>query len=278
MTRMPLFALALAALAAPALAQEAEAPAEGATDEATQDPAAEQPAEGEAAEAAPEPSPEAAPEPGPEPGGLSESQGGTGALVDAEGNEIGNASISATASGHTVVLVNAEGVPEGVHGVHIHMVGACEGPTFESAGEHLGSGESEHGVLAEGGPHVGDLPNATVGPDGQLAMDGVAIGLTLDMVFDEDGSALIVHAEPDDYASQPGGNSGDRIACAVIELPQDTVDDATTDAAVTEEEAAAQSPEASDDGEPAEPADEAEQAVETEEATEGEAATEGSGG
>lgn len=274
MTRLPLFALALAALVTPAFAQEAEAPAEGATDEVAQDPAAtEQPAEGEAAEPATDEA--------PEPGGLSESQGGTGALVDAEGSDIGNASISATASGHTVVLVNAEGVPEGVHGVHIHMVGACEGPTFESAGEHLGSGESEHGVLAEGGPHVGDLPNATVGPDGQLAMDGVAIGLTLDMVFDEDGSALIVHAEPDDYASQPGGNSGDRIACAVIELPEDTVDDATQDAAVTEEEAAAASPEASDDAEPAEPADETEQAVETEgegTASEGEAATDGSGG
>ena len=293
MTRLPLFALALAALVAPAFAQEAEAPAEGATDEVAQDPAAaEQPAEGEAPAEAPaegEAAAEPAGEASPEPGGLSESQGGTGALVDAEGNEIGNASISATASGHTVVLVNAEGVPEGVHGVHIHMVGACEGPTFESAGEHLGSGESEHGVLAEGGPHVGDLPNATVGPDGQLAMDGVAIGLTLDMVFDEDGSALIVHAEPDDYASQPGGNSGDRIACAVIELPDDTVDDASADAPVTEEEAAAQSPEASDDAEPAEPANETEQAVETEgeEATEGtegeapaegEAATEGSGG
>lgn len=241
MTRLPLFALALAAWAAPALAQEAPA----------------------------------APEQGDGPTDEARTQGGTGALVDAEGNQLGNVSVSASGSGHTLTLVKAEGLPEGLHGVHLHMVGACEGPDFESAGAHIGEGE--HGVLAEGGPHQGDLPNATVGADGQLAMDGVAIGLTLEAIFDEDGSALIVHAEPDDYASQPGGNSGDRIACAVIELPEDTVDDATEDADVTEEEAAAQSPEASDDAGPAEPADESEPAAETEEGGAADGA-EGSGG
>jgi Cu-Zn family superoxide dismutase len=108
-------------------------------------------------------------------------------------------------------------------------VGACEGPSFESAGEHIGGGD-EHGVYTDTGPHPGDLPNAHVGPDEQIALEAFAIGLTLDMVFDEDGSALIVHESPDDYTTQPGGNSGDRIACAVIEPPTGTMTDETVDA------------------------------------------------
>ena len=182
---LPIVAFA-AALALPALAQDepAEPEATTATEEATADAAT--------------------------------SVGGTGALVNAEGASLGNASVSLTASGHAVVLINAEGIPEGIHGVHLHMVGACEGPAFESAGEHI-TLERQHGVQAEEGPHEGDLPNAHVGADGMLAYDGVAMGLTEELLYDEDGSALMVHANEDDYTSQPGGASGDRIACAVIE-------------------------------------------------------------
>lgn len=177
LTTLPLAAL-LAALALPAVAQET------ATEDATEDAAT--------------------------------SVGGTGALVNAEGTQLGNVSVSLTASGNALVVINAEGIPEGVHGIHLHMVGACEGPTFESAGEHLNSGH-QHGVQAEDGPHEGDLPNGHVGTDGILAFDGVAMGVTEALLYDEDGSALIVHADPDDYTSQPGGASGDRLACAVIE-------------------------------------------------------------
>ena len=220
MKQLSLAALALAALTAPAFAQDA--PAEG------------------------------------------ESQGGTGGLMAADGGQLGNVSVSATPSGHALVLINAEGFPEGVHGVHLHQVGACEGPTFESAGPHIGE-EGQHGVRIEAGPHPGDLPNAHVGSDGQLMMEGFAIGLTLDMVFDEDGSALVVHARPDDYESQPGGESGDRIACAVIEPAPATMADETVDAG---EEEPADEPLA---------VDEAQQEQETEEET-GEDGGEGSGG
>ena len=144
------------------------------------------------------------------------SQGGTGALVNGEGAQLGNASVSITASGVALVTMQAEGIPEGAHGVHLHMVGTCEGPTFESAGEHIGDGH-EHGIMSADGPHPGDLPNVTAMADGTVTYEVFAAGLTQDLLFDEDGSALIVHAEPDDYATQPTGGSGDRIACAVIE-------------------------------------------------------------
>lgn len=194
MTRTPILGLALAALALPAFAQDEPAPAaEAATDAAQADAA--------------------------------ESQGGTGALVNAEGAQLGNVSVSLTASGVTLVTMQAEGITEGVHGLHLHTVGACEGPTFESAGDHLADGR-DHGIMSADGPHPGDLPNATAASDGTVTYEAFAAGLTAEMLFDEDGTALLVHAGPDDYTSQPSGNSGDRIACAVIEPGGDLAPDA----------------------------------------------------
>ena len=236
MTRSPILALALAALAAPVMAQDAARPAENQPQTESQETrptnqTSQETTEGLTEQQAASDQPEDA-----MPAGQ-ESQGGTGGLVDAEGNEIGNVSVSATASGHALVLVNAEGLPEGIHGMHLHLVGACAGPSFESAGEHI-SGGDEHGVMTDTGPHPGDLPNAQVGADGVLNMETFAIGLSMDMVFDEDGSALIVHADADDYTTQPGGNSGDRIACAVIQAAPGTMSDETTDASVVGGEAA----------------------------------------
>ncbi|TNC69868.1 superoxide dismutase family protein [Rubellimicrobium roseum] len=263
MTRTPILALALAALSVPALAQEAARPAEEQPQTESEETrptnqTSQQTTEGLTEQEAQADQPEDAMPT------TTDSQGGTGGLVAGDGTELGNVSVSATASGHALVLINAEGLREGIYGIHLHMVGQCEGPSFESAGEHIGGGD-EHGVMADTGPHPGDLPNAHVGPDEQIALEAFAIGLTMDMVFDEDGSALIVHAEPDDYTTQPGGNSGDRIACAVIEPAPGTMSDETQDANVSEEEAAAQSPEQSDQGGQAEPADESQNAVETEE-------------
>ena len=232
MTRLPSLALALAVLAAPAFAQdeptdETARPAEDQPETESQETrptnqTSQQTTEGQTeTEAAADQPEDAMPV-------SEESQGGTGGLVAGDGTELGNVSISATASGHALVLVNAEGFREGTYAMHIHQVGVCEGPTFESAGEHIGGGD-EHGVMTDTGPHPGDLPNAVVGPDEQLALEAFAIGLTMDQVFDEDGSAFMVHASPDDYTTQPGGNSGDRIACAVIEPAPGTMADETVD-------------------------------------------------
>lgn len=226
MIRTPTLALALAALAWPAFAQDAASQqAEEGTEPATaEQDTAEMPADDAAATEAVR-------------ADADMSQGGTGALVNGEGAQIGNASVSITASGEALVLVQAEGIPEGVHGIHLHMVGACEGPTFESAGEHIADGH-EHGVMAADGPHPGDLPNATALADGTVTYEAFAAGLTMDLLFDADGSALMIHAEPDDYATQPGGASGDRIACAVIEAGGEMAPGATD----TNEDGAAEEP------------------------------------
>lgn len=140
-----------------------------------------------------------------------------------EGNGItGEVQMVETPSGVVHVTVTAEGVPEGVHGFHIHEIGACDADGgFESAGGHLAGG-LDHGIESEGGPHPGDLPNVHVQSDGVLEVEFFTRGFNLgeegdERLLDEDGSAVVLHAEADDYTSQPSGEAGDRLACGVIE-------------------------------------------------------------
>ena len=137
-------------------------------------------------------------------------------LADRDGNEVGSAAFYETASGRTWVVVQATGLAEGIHGVHVHETGDCSADDFTSAGGHLAGG-AQHGVLVEGGPHPGDLPNAHVQNDGVLAMEAFKSDLSMDMMTDADGAAVIIHAGADDYESQPAGDSGDRIACGTVE-------------------------------------------------------------
>lgn len=138
-----------------------------------------------------------------------------GALVTPGGTQVGSVSIFETASGVVRVNIQATQMTEGPHGVHLHEVGDC-GDGGKAAGGHI-AGDADHG-LVEGGPHPGDLPNGFVQADGVLAMEALTdrIDVTADLM-DADGSALVIHAGPDDYTSQPSGASGDRIACAVLE-------------------------------------------------------------
>jgi Cu-Zn family superoxide dismutase len=112
------------------------------------------------------------------------------------------------------------GLPPGEHGFHIHQTGRCEPPAFESAGPHLAPTGNPHGYDADGGPHAGDLRNLVAGPDSiatvELTNELVSIRDGAAPLLDDDGSALVVHAAPDDYVTQPAGDSGDRIACGVI--------------------------------------------------------------
>ncbi|WP_308917296.1 superoxide dismutase family protein [Jannaschia sp. LMIT008] len=140
----------------------------------------------------------------------------TGDIQNRAGENIGSVSVFETASGVTRIIVQAIDIPPGTHGVHLHEVGECVGD-FSSAGDHIGDGMN-HG-LVEGGPHPGDLPNAYVGEDGELAMEALNERISVeDHLRDADGAALIVHSEADDFVSQPGGAAGDRIACAVLNL------------------------------------------------------------
>ena len=138
-------------------------------------------------------------------------------VMGPEGDPLGTVRLVATPSGQMHLIWQLQGISPGLHGIHVHETGACLGPDFKSAGGHLADGK-EHGVMVEGGPHPGDLPNAHVGEDGRLFVEHFSAALTMDMLFDDDGASVIVHSGPDDYTSQPSGDAGDRIACGVIEM------------------------------------------------------------
>ncbi len=131
-----------------------------------------------------------------------------------EGESMGTVDFTDTPNG-MLVVAKLRNVPEGVHGFHIHETGACE-PDFKAAGGHLVGDASAHGLMIEGGPHDGDLPNIHVPATGELNIEFFARSLSMKELMDGDGSAMMIHAGADDYESQPSGDAGDRIGCGVI--------------------------------------------------------------
>jgi Cu-Zn family superoxide dismutase len=119
------------------------------------------------------------------------------------------------------VNVHVDGMTPGRHGIHIHAVGLCEPATFGSALGHHNPLGTTHGLDSESGGHAGDLPNLVVNPAGIGRLDATTDRATLSAgatsVFDANGSALVIHAGPDDQVTDPTGNSGARVACGVIE-------------------------------------------------------------
>ncbi|HYJ53765.1 MAG TPA: superoxide dismutase family protein [Allosphingosinicella sp.] len=117
------------------------------------------------------------------------------------------------------VRVQAAGLAPGHYGVHLHAAGRCEGPGFESAGPHWNPTGRVHGKLNPGGHHLGDLDNLDVDESGAGRLEFTITGaLTTgaDGLLDADGAAVVIHAGPDDYRTDPSGNSGARIACGVL--------------------------------------------------------------
>jgi superoxide dismutase, Cu-Zn family len=143
-------------------------------------------------------------------------------FINAEGAEAGTARLIQTPVG---VLIQAEltGLPPGEHGFHVHQTGECE-PPFESAGDHFNPRDAQHGYFVAEGPHAGDMPNIHVPESGEVNVEAMNPFISLvegeEMLFDDDGAALMVHSGADDYQSQPSGDAGDRIACAIIEPQQ----------------------------------------------------------
>lgn len=149
-------------------------------------------------------------------------QTGQASIINGQGAEIGKATLTQGPTG-LLIKVEATGLTPGWHGIHIHATGQCAAP-FTSAGAHINHTDPKtpHGLLNAQGPDDGDLPNLYAAADGsahgeffttkaRISQDGPGQWL-----WDADGSALVIHANPDDHNSQPIGGAGDRVACAVL--------------------------------------------------------------
>ncbi len=141
-------------------------------------------------------------------------------FVDAAGRKIGTAVLTQTSAG-VLLELDLAGLPPGWKAFHVHATGRCDPASgFQSAGEHFAPRHGHHGLRAVKGPHAGDMPNQYVHRDGTLRAHVLNTLVTLApseaSLLDADGSALVLHAKPDDYRSQPAGEAGDRIACAVL--------------------------------------------------------------
>ena len=147
-------------------------------------------------------------------------------FIDANGQSVGAVTLTQAITG-VHVSGALTGMTPGDHGLHFHETGSCDDATaFESAGGHFNPTEHQHGLDNPDGPHAGDLPNVTAAADGTtpVELDTNLVSLIDGQpgyVFDADGTALVIHAGPDDYKTDPAGNSGDRVACAVIEAAPD---------------------------------------------------------
>lgn len=140
-------------------------------------------------------------------------------FVGLDGAEIGAATLTSTPAG-VLIDVEVSGLPaEKWVGFHFHETGSCDHQSaHESAGGHFDPGGKEHGFNAPNGPHAGDMPNQYVGADGilraQVFNPNVELNREKTGIL---GRALMIHAKPDDYQSQPSGDAGERLACGAIE-------------------------------------------------------------
>lgn len=150
-----------------------------------------------------------------------EQQGASAQLKDTHGNSIGTAQFTQDPAGGVNISLQAQGLEPGEHGIHIHEKGDCSPSDFKSAGEHLNPTSAKHGLDNPQGPHAGDLPNLIVNQDGSVSYAATDERVTLaegeGPLLGPGGTALVIHADPDDQMTDPSGNSGDRVACGVIE-------------------------------------------------------------
>ncbi|MFC5649460.1 superoxide dismutase family protein [Paenibacillus solisilvae] len=142
-------------------------------------------------------------------------------IMNTKGEQIGTAML--TQSQDTVrIHIEAKNLPPGIHGIHFHETGKCEAPNFASAGAHLNIQNKQHGFNNPQGFHTGDLPNIQVKADGTVVADIESKVASLthgaqSSLLKSGGTALVIHEKADDYVTDPSGNSGDRIACGVIQ-------------------------------------------------------------
>jgi superoxide dismutase, Cu-Zn family len=141
-------------------------------------------------------------------------------LKNEKGENVGVVELTQTPHG-VLFQVDLSGITPGTHAFHVHGMGKCE-PPFKSAGDHFNPDGKKHGLLVADGAHAGDMPNLHVPDSGKLTVEILNVTVTLakgpkNSLFQEGGTALIVHAGVDDYKTDPAGNAGDRIACGVVQ-------------------------------------------------------------
>lgn len=146
-------------------------------------------------------------------------KGAVATLATPDGKPVGEAHFSPATDG-VAIHVMVRGMAPGAHGIHLHAVGSCKAPDFASAGSHWNPMKKMHGLDAPQGAHMGDIPNLIVKADGTGMLSTVIKGARLDSsetgLLDSDGTALVIHAGPDDNKTDPSGNSGGRIACGAV--------------------------------------------------------------
>jgi superoxide dismutase, Cu-Zn family len=142
-------------------------------------------------------------------------------LIGTNGQKTGQAELTQMSKG-VHIKIEAFNLVPGKHGFHIHEAGKCETPDFKSAGAHFNPMNKQHGFDNPNGTHSGDLPNLFVGTEGTVTAEMVAKNVTLseghqNSLIRPGGTSLVIHANADDYKTDPAGNSGDRVACGRIQ-------------------------------------------------------------
>ena len=141
------------------------------------------------------------------------------ALVNAQGQKVGEATFTETPQGVKIAL-KVENLPPGLHACHLHEKGECPPPDFQGAGGHFNPWGKKHGLKNPQGPHAGDLPNLIVNADGRGSLETLATLVTLkegkNSLLQPSGTSLVIHANPDYDMTDPAGNAGPRIACGAI--------------------------------------------------------------
>jgi len=140
----------------------------------------------------------------------------TADLKNGSGAVIGKVTLSDAPHG-VVMRVETKGLTPGWHGLHFHEKADCSKSDFTSAGGHThGAGDRVHGLLNPKANETGDLPNLFVGADGVGNTEVYSTLVKLADLKDADGSAVVIHASPDDHMAQPIGGAGARVACAEV--------------------------------------------------------------